>query len=810
MMNTTAFASPPASPLDVELSVDHATSLIRGSGLAESVIKSRGYRTVTTKDELIQLGFKPYQALPGLLIPIWSAIGRIVNYQIRPDKPRVSEDGKPIKYETRAGSKPSIDVPPICLDAIKDPSKPLWITEGVKKADCGATYGLIIAAVLGVHLFRGRNSQGGKTAIPDFEYFHLDGRTVHLAFDSDYATNPGVTQALISLGGLLELWGAKVVYVTIPPAADGSKVGLDDWFVSGGTVARLLAEHISIDPPFRRPKRSMNASGDGKLPQIVLNNREAREVLSDALKALDLANQPPRLFLRGGRICRVESDEKHGHLIKSLGSPELRWELIHAADWLLAGKDDAKHVWPPKDVAEMICASGALPGGFQPLYGLSGAPVLCSNDWSFRREPGYDPNSRWFVTEPGPWPEWTGTAEEAAAFVLTELFGDFPFANQASKANALGLFLLPFVRSAISGPTPLHFIDAPTPGTGKSLLGELALFAGLGTIAATSAPNDENEFEKLLFGMILEGASCIFFDNLKGRLNSPSLEKCLTSGRVKGRVLGGSATPTLDVTSIFVLTANNGKLSTDTARRSVWIRIDAQCESPGDREGFRHSDIRAFVAANRTTLISCALKMIEAWVLLGRPQGLKRKGSYEQWSLMVGGILDVCGVSGFLDNDNDLKSTASEEDELWRPFYEAWFSRYRSEPIETGTLLKMALEHDFLGHIFSRAKSEKGYATAFGRAVSSRDGIVLSGLVIRKSTVRDGLSRFKLEHASGVVDFSTTDTREKNSLFDDHDTADSISVLGEVDRPSEKVHYSTEQVQKFSGLSMPGGEEEII
>jgi hypothetical protein len=54
--------------------------------------------------------------------------------------------------------------------------------------------------------------------------------------------------------------------------------------------------------------------------------------------------------------------------------------------------------------------------------------------------------------------------------LLLELFGDFPFATDADRTNALGALLLPFVRELVDDPTPLHLIEAPSPGIGKGLL----------------------------------------------------------------------------------------------------------------------------------------------------------------------------------------------------------------------------------------------------------------------------------------------------------------------------------------------------
>jgi 3-hydroxyisobutyrate dehydrogenase-like beta-hydroxyacid dehydrogenase len=57
-----------------------------------------------------------------------------------------------------------------------------------------------------------------------------------------------------------------------------------------------------------------------------------------------------------------------------------------------------------------------------------------------------------------------GTAKEAAEWILDEILCDFPFQDSPSKTNALAMFLLPYFRASIDGPTPLHFIDAPVSG----------------------------------------------------------------------------------------------------------------------------------------------------------------------------------------------------------------------------------------------------------------------------------------------------------------------------------------------------------
>lgn len=210
--------------------------LITDSAIAPEIAAQRGYCTVEDAADLAALGFAPYQCrVPGLLVPLWDVCGRNGRYQFRPDAPRL-RTGKPVKYETPAGQANIIDAPPSIRPHVGNPAIPLYITEGARKADAAASRGLCCLSLSGVWNWRGRNAHGGKTALPDWELVALNGRAVSVAFDSDVMTKPSVRSALDRLAAFLAFRGARVRFILLPPAADGSKTGLDDYFAAGGAL----------------------------------------------------------------------------------------------------------------------------------------------------------------------------------------------------------------------------------------------------------------------------------------------------------------------------------------------------------------------------------------------------------------------------------------------------------------------------------------------------------------------------------------------------------------------------------------------
>jgi len=220
---------------------EHRKLLVETSAIAPDVIAARGYKSETVPKDLGPLGFKLEQwRTPCLVIPVWNVTGTVAYHQIRPDDPR-TRDGKLVKYDLPAKVRMVIDVPPAVRTMINDPAVPLYITEGVRKADAAVSRGLCCIGLLGVWNWRGKNDRGGKTVLADWESVALNGRRVYLVFDSDAATKPDVQKALDRLQSFLQRRGALVEIIGLPHGDGGGKMGLDDYFAAGHTVEELKA-----------------------------------------------------------------------------------------------------------------------------------------------------------------------------------------------------------------------------------------------------------------------------------------------------------------------------------------------------------------------------------------------------------------------------------------------------------------------------------------------------------------------------------------------------------------------------------------
>lgn len=385
-------------------------------------------------------------------------------------------------------------------------------------------------------------------------------------------------------------------------------------------------------------------------PVIRADNGDLETMAKDSWHALARYNEPAHLFLFGGMPVRFERGDG-APILRPLTENRMRHELARAATWV-RGKQQTPASPPMGGVRDLLASSELeLPKLERivevPVFGPSGELVSA---------PGYNAATATYYAQPDGLvmpdvPERPTAARVVAActLIVDELLGDFPFTGDAEQAHAVTLLLQPFVRALIDGPTPLHLIEKPTPGTGASLLADVvALPANGRPLPTMTEARDEDEWRKRVTATLLGSPSHVLIDNLRRPLDSAAVSAALTTLVWTDRVLGASEMRSIPVTCAWVATGNNPRLSGEITRRSVRIRLDAHLDRPQFGRDFRHRDLLVWATAHRGELIAAALVLCRAWVAAGKPSGGgPLLGSYESWSKVMGGILMVAGVRGF-------------------------------------------------------------------------------------------------------------------------------------------------------------------
>ncbi len=175
--------------------------------------------------------------------------------------------------------------------------------------------------------------------------------------------------------------------------------------------------------------------------------------------------------------------------------------------------------------------------------------------------------------------------------ILLKVIQDFPFVDEASRANALAILFSILMRPVIRGHVPLAIVDAPSQGTGKSLLITALATIAVGKVSSEAIPTklNEDEWRKKITSILLSSSPFVLLDNIPDNttVDSPMLAATLTSSEISDRLLGGNRVITVPSRAVWAATGNNLRVTGDLPRRSYSIRVDANVEVPWERTAFR-------------------------------------------------------------------------------------------------------------------------------------------------------------------------------------------------------------------------------
>lgn len=516
---------------------------------------------------------------------------------------------------------------------------------------------------------------GGGKAVKLVDWAPLKGRKVVIWPDADEAGRA----AGLAIAGLLENVAAGV---RIAVAPEGKPEGWDcaDAEAEAWTGTAALEW---LRGAVREPKYFALAAQDGSVaderPTIRLEAGKLPEQVT--LAEAHLINAGVEIYRRGTNLVRAIADEvdaAHGHRTKTatlsnVSQTYLRDLMCREITFEKFDARRAKHckINAPSELAQTLLAREGE-WKFPPVVGVITTPTL-RHDGSILAMRGYDAQTRFLLLDP---PELGAALEHctrgdalAAVALLEDLLVDFPFVDAASKSVALSALITPVVRGAFTV-APMHAARAPTPGSGKSYLFDVASAIATGQrCPVMAAGRTEEETEKRLGASLLAGQPIISIDNVNGDLGGDALCQIIERPVVRIRVLGKSEQQQIEARSTVFATGNNLRLVGDMTRRVILCTLDAGMEQPELRR-FTTDPVMT-VMKDRGRYIAAALTVVRAYFNAGRPDPAPPLGSFEEWSSTVRSALIWLGRE---DPVQTMETARGEDPELQAlaAFVSAW------------------------------------------------------------------------------------------------------------------------------------------
>ncbi len=268
----------------------------------------------------------------------------------------------------------------------------------------------------------------------------------------------------------------------------------------------------------------------------------------------------------------------------------------------------------------------------------------------------FDPCGKVFPPMPAITPENAQRLAWQAANRLAHPFREFRFDTSKKVAGEWMLTLDRDRTAAVSAfmavlavhavrTSPAYIIEAPMPGSGKTLIAELAPMMLIGDdpalVNGTDMSSDtfSNDFDTAL----LAARGFAIIDNVHGKIGGGKLLAMLTSKEVNVRLYYSQQAVPVGAGMLLLITANNAEIDYEIARRAIMMRIDTGSERPNRNvHGF---DPRDEVLRDRGQMVIDALTIMRAYVVAGCPkQNGVPMGSFEDWGRVVRDALMWAGL----------------------------------------------------------------------------------------------------------------------------------------------------------------------
>lgn len=229
---------------------------------------------------------------------------------------------------------------------------------------------------------------------------------------------------------------------------------------------------------------------------------------------------------------------------------------------------------------------------------------------------------------------------------LRDLLKEFPFADDGGRSLSVQVAAMVSRFLVIDGSAQIPFFcwNANSPRSGKSLLIKIVEIPVAGYCRMMALPEEKEEVAKVLDSTVLAGYQSLIFDNVRHKLEGAALEAFATSSVHSGRRMGGNRTFEVQKRTMVMFSCNQAEVSPDLMGRMLFVDLFNLEADPQARKISKPiSDGYLERPEVRHAILSALGSLVQAWNDAGQPDGSERLVGFEEWSRVIGGIVEHAG-----------------------------------------------------------------------------------------------------------------------------------------------------------------------
>lgn len=304
-----------------------------------------------------------------------------------------------------------------------------------------------------------------------------------------------------------------------------------------------------------------------------------------------------------------------------------------------------------------------------PVSQVLNSPALVESDGKLKLlEIGYNPENGGILVSKGEMPDDTPPLAEAIQS-LKDLLADFDFQTPSDKSRAIAAFITPALRIGgfIGSHVAIDIAEADQSQSGKTYRQKIvaALYNEKPWIIS-QRKGGVGSLDESFSQALIQGRLFILFDNLRGKVDSQTVESFVTSdGMFPARIPHRGEVQVDSTRYILQLTSNGIETTKDLANRASICRIRKQPDGYQFKD-YPEGELLEHVRAKQPYYLGCVFAVIKEWHRHGKPKVKSCQHDFREWAMTLDWIVqELFDAAPLLDGHRIAQERASNPALNW-------------------------------------------------------------------------------------------------------------------------------------------------